>query len=343
MDSLDRHMLERDRQPSFRTALRSQATSSAAATPSQGEFETPREHPCHQHLMVRVDASRVYRHIQPAGHWHCDHCHRTGKVLQQRYPWHCAGKKKPSSSMTSSSSGKACDYDLCDECFLGAVHPLHQHRLRLADANQIYAREQGIWACEYCNLDRMTTKERYPYHCRECGTFDLCRRCYEGIRHPLHPHRLQPASADLVYFEHGGMWFCDMCHSSRKQLREGQMWHCVSCSFDLCVSCASGALHPAHTHKLFLADADVAYAGFKGLWSCDLCDASRRASGQRFMRHCAECSFDLCNNCFVAGLSKVPGGIDASQLSPTERQAVAGAAADSRDGKTHLPFISNQN
>ena len=287
-------------------------------SPPNAEFETPQAHPCHQHKLVRVDACRLYANMQQTpGQWHCNHCKQTSRKLQQRYPWHCV--TSATSSITEPLLASQCLYDLCDKCFHGTMHPLHEHRLRLADANAIYQSEQGIWACEYCNLDRMTTRERYPYHCSECGTFDLCCRCYEGIRHPLHPHNLQPAKADLVYAEHGGMWFCDMCHNSRKQLREAHMWHCVTCKFDLCVSCAAGALHPSHSHKLYLADADVAYASFNGLWTCDSCSCSRRASGQRFMRHCAECSYDLCNQCFLSGLKTTAG----LQLSPTEKQVAA--------------------
>lgn len=101
-------------------------------------------HPFHQHELTRVDTRRVYAFCE--ARWRCDCCQRhfNGTVEGETTSYHC----------------QQCEFDLCESCYNGSLHPFHRHYLQPAKPTICYAQTEGQWRCDACQrvFGRLTSQ-----------------------------------------------------------------------------------------------------------------------------------------------------------------------------------------
>ncbi|XVF77844.1 hypothetical protein PTKIN_Ptkin14bG0079700 [Pterospermum kingtungense] len=116
-------------------------------------------------------------------------------------------------------------------------HFSHQHQLVLGEQQ---SNENGGVRCSGCNEPVIGT----AYSCTSCQ-FYLHKKCAHlpfTIHHSLHPQHVLTLLAKPPYPE--GRYKCDMCHNAR----EGFLYHCSCCYFDLDINCAF--IHPKITSQI---------------------------------------------------------------------------------------------
>ena len=91
-----------------------------------------------------------------------------------------------------------------------------------------------------------------------------------------------------------------------------------TCSFSEIVSLGANIPEPhqpvevaCHAHPLTVLDGNIVHAVAGGMWMCDGCNEKSEA---RFMRHCAQCDYDLCRSCFEKWTIPVETSLYASAL-----------------------------
>eukprot|EP00794_Sanderia_malayensis_P003553 gene3553-4056_t len=233
----------------------------------------------HEHPLMKVDPSIVYQ--QHMGRWTCDNCKRVSEKTSM--PYHCL----------------TCSYDLCDNCCHGLNHPRHHHPLFYSDMAKVYPRFQGGWKCDHCGRNKSQLQQSHGYHC-PIDQFDLCRECFKGKHHPIHIHHLKLENSLQIYGQSIGMWQCDSCKLSGRDIGSQYCWHCAQCEFDACDSCMKGFKLPVHPqHSLRITDSRVSYSDYNGAWKCDTCNTrgSQVTPNMDKSFHCPQCRFDVCFAC----------------------------------------------
>ena len=169
------------------------------------------------HPLLPINPGIHYRYYE---NWICEACGDVGghKAPLKNY-FHC----------------KKCDQDICNNCFMGNKHHLHEHNL--VERNNNAQANGGSSDCSEC---RRTLRNNY-YLCKrpDCSYF-LCNDCYsiQPKPHPLHPkygHVLHVTDKMQVYPESGGQWYCDNCGTASRT--QDKLYHCSKCGYDLCGSC----------------------------------------------------------------------------------------------------------
>ena len=100
----------------------------------KGMIRAEAHHPYHEHQLTKVDTRRTYAFCD--ARWKCDCCqrHLDGTIAEETYAYHC----------------HKCEFDLCQQCYQGSLHPFHQHRLRPANPLLCYGQTEGQWRCDAC-------------------------------------------------------------------------------------------------------------------------------------------------------------------------------------------------
>ena len=241
------------------------------------------EHPYHRHCLKKRVAEEIYPSSR--GRWFCDVCKMHSSALltltgKNPSPWHC----------------DECSFDLCNDCYGIVAKTHHPHPLAKVEPRSpdVYG-PKATWTCNRC---RKWNPEAISYHCAACK-YDLCSNCYFACAHPLHVHPLVLAEGSVCYPEamYRGAWRCDHCQKTSTLMADQRPYHCSKCKFDLCQTCFKGRKSHLHKHELKLAEGQAVYPSYSGRWICDSCKRMSHLTGERYMWHCSECDFDLCQRC----------------------------------------------
>ena len=101
-------------------------------------------HPFHQHQLTKVDTRQIYAFCE--ARWRCDCCqrHLNGTLEGEITAYHC----------------HQCEFDLCEQCYQGSLHPFHRHYLQPAKPTICYPQTGGQWRCDACQrvFSRLTSQ-----------------------------------------------------------------------------------------------------------------------------------------------------------------------------------------
>ena len=142
------------------------------------------------------------------------------------------------------------------------MHPRHPHALQKIASDTIYPHCKGRYRCDACG--NVNEKENI-FHCDKC-LFDLCCDCHDGRIHPCHQHALIPVNPMIVYPEHNGRWFCDVCGNIGGQYQSATSIfpnHCKTCKFDVCEKCYDEVSTSLHPHRMKYTKQT------EGTWKCE--------------------------------------------------------------------------
>ncbi len=134
---------------------------------------------------------------------------------------------------------KQCDEDICNRCYKGYRHHLHQHNIvpyQGAESEDKMAAPQLVISCSECS--QQITDDNYHQCSRPSCSYHMCGKCFgrEPRPHPLHPeHTLTVTDPTHIYPEVGGNWVCDNCKGNYGNT--SKMHHCKECGYDLCHAC----------------------------------------------------------------------------------------------------------
>jgi ribosomal protein L37AE/L43A len=95
---------------------------------------------------------------------------------------------------------------------------------------------------------------------------------------------------------HYALWQCDVCKNKIHDNAQG-VWHCNSCSFDICVACLP---RPA-PYRLCASQCDDALLvqgmpAYYSVWNCDIGHHTIPSESHNVW-HCASCQYDVCSAC----------------------------------------------
>lgn len=141
------------------------------------------------------------------------------------------------------------------------IHPLHPVHTGKDECDAVVTDTRNNNTCSACA--ETITAHKPAYECLPCD-FKLCRKCYEGHRHPVHvEHRL------FLTNPNGKKWKCEVCLKMGDKM--GNYYHCAYCNFNLCKRCFMPSNSPLHVHRLNHTDVRYTYDCTRGEWCCDCC------------------------------------------------------------------------
>ncbi|OWM64104.1 hypothetical protein CDL15_Pgr018675 [Punica granatum] len=192
-----------------------------------------------------------------------------------------------------------CDYNVDVSCFMRNLsdlnlpsrektrkihHFTHQHSLILR-----YCPEKNPAGLSCRGCEKPVSGP--TYFCPECPKFCLHKSCSqfpEQIQHPFHPSHPLVLNTKSPY-PSGKQW-CDAC---RKDIKDGYIFHCSKCGFDLDLTCASRApslkhgKHSQHPLEFF----ELTFLEL-------VCSVCGKGSTERIYR-CVPCKFNVHSSCLT--------------------------------------------
>jgi len=212
-----------------------------------------------------------------------------------------------------------CTYDVCRACWnVGTPrrrdscrkgHALRELSIKqLGEENSAYA-EGAI--CNICGGRIQSVPDVLLRHCDECN-YDVCRSCWGKARpsfrcaggHPLREVSMGQLKDESESYATGAA--CNGCGRVIRPIPQISIHHCGSCFYDICNRCWEGGLpRPRETcsegHVLREVSLELLSRenpDYSGGAICNICGSEIRIITGAVVRHCHECSYDVCSCCW---------------------------------------------
>ena len=229
------------------------------------EPESTHEHPLHYEEKLNTKCKLCPKNIEGKDGYKCKDCslvlcfdcsdkifygnkkksiHEHDLHLKERNNWKCNICKKSNKSNASFYCSK-CDYDACDDCFIGVdgqdQQPVAKEQKKENISQQQYPKQVSDSSHEHplyyeeklkntCKLCLKNIDNQKGYKCNKCSIV-LCLDCYNKL---INKKKNKSAHKHNLMLKDRLSWKCNLC---KKTFKNRASFYCKPCDFDSCADC----------------------------------------------------------------------------------------------------------